>query len=341
MPRPSRLIAATLAGVGALTIAAASPALADPPAGHPAVTIAGVGSDTTQDVMNGVAAAYDSSGAAGYVASYDAFPPGATAPNPNATIVTKPGCAAITRPAGSSAGIAALLNDSSGKCIDFARSSRTKSTNGTEDNLIFYAYGRDGVTWATAPQATGTPVHTPTTLTAAQLKSIYTCTVTNWHQINATLPSNVIHPFLPQAGSGTRSFFEGAIGVTDAQIGSCVNQSVIENDGRAINHDPNAVVPYSIAKWISQQERVGGLPNITGGAFLKRISNIAPTVGTYPNLAINSAFPSSFLRLIFNVTKNTKPLANLFSKTGFVCTHQSIVSKYGFIALGANCGTQF
>ena len=189
----------------------------------------------------------------------------------------------------------------------------------------------------------GTPAHTPPTLTADQLKSIYTCTVTNWHQISSSVPPNTIKPYLPQAGSGTRKFFEGAIGVTDAQIGSCVNQNVIENDGRALNGNANALEPYSIAKWISQKEKAAGLPDITGGTQLKQINAIAPYVGsvTTNNATINPNFPSTFLRLIFNVTKNTNPYTYLFGSTGYVCKHQSIVSQYGFLTLGAGCGTRF
>jgi ABC-type phosphate transport system substrate-binding protein len=338
MSRSTRLVAATLAGAGALSVALAAPALADPPASHRPITIAGVGSDTTQDVMNALANSYNAGQATAYIASWDAFPPGATAPNPNATIVTKPGCAKITRPAGSSAGIAALLNDSSGKCIQFARSSRVKATNGTEDSLGFYAYGRDGVTWAVSPSS---PTHVSNSLTAAQLKNIYTCKITNWKNINSSLPSNTIKPYLPQAGSGTRSFFLGAIGVTDAQVGSCVNQNIIENDGRPLKGNANALMPYSIAKWISQREKVGGLPDITGGLALKPINGVSPTVGANPNLSINPAFSTTFLRLIFNVTKNSNPYAYLFNSTGFVCKHQDIIKKYGFITLGSGCGVKF
>ena len=204
------------AGVAA-AVAVSMTVTACDPVNPSLTTIAGVGSDTTQEVMGNIAAAYNGENKSkfpGFIGSYDAFP----APNKPANIVTKNGCPSIARPQGSGAGITALLNDTTG-CIDFARSSRGKKTDGTEDGLVLFAYGRDGLTVATF----GT-TNAPTNLTTSQLNDIYTCAVTNWHDIDATKPSATIHPFLPQAGSGTRSFFLTAIGVSAP--GSCVDDSV-------------------------------------------------------------------------------------------------------------------
>ncbi|MDP9240211.1 MAG: substrate-binding domain-containing protein, partial [Actinomycetota bacterium] len=95
-------------------------------------------------------------------------------------------------------------------------------------------------------------------MTTAQLTSIYNCTVTNWNQISGTLPSNTIQPYLPQVGSGTRKFFLTAIGLTDATVGACVNQTQEENNGSFLVGQPNRLAPYSIARWISQTPTVQG-----------------------------------------------------------------------------------
>ncbi len=310
----------------------ALPAAADPP-NPAAVTIAGVGSDTTQDVMNTLATAYNATGPGQVLGSYDATPVGTT-------ITTKAGCPSITRPNGSSAGISALLNDTTG-CIDFARSSRPKGTAAGEAGLAFFAYARDGVTWATFPS--GKPALTPTSLTAAQLASIYRCNVTNWKQIQASLPANPIHPFLPQVGSGTRSFFLSAIGITDSLVGACVTQGVEENDGRAIAKDKLAVVPYSIAKWIAQSKKLPA--DIRGGVKLGKISGIAPTVKNASGVALNPAFPSSFLRLVYNVVKKNGAgqvdarYTGIFGAGGFICSRQDLITKYGFASIGGACGS--
>src|SRR5437763_15747741 len=120
-------IAAAGVVAAALGTAASGAALADPPAGvTPAPSdIVGVGSDTTQGVLNHVADAYNGQAPAPVqkVYSWDA--------TGSATITPKLGCSTINRPSGSSAGIGALKADSSiPSCVDFARSSRSKKTDG-------------------------------------------------------------------------------------------------------------------------------------------------------------------------------------------------------------------
>lgn len=331
-------------------------AYADPP---PGVTprsndIVGVGSDTTQFVMDRYSSNYNAKTPApvNKLYSWDAVKPGTNPPVSGDPIVTKAGCSPIARPNGSSAGIAALQASlaAGNGCIDFARSSRAKKTDGSEDNLAFIAYARDGVTWAAKPST-----YTPVSLTPAQLASIYTCTKTNWKQIQATLPSNPIHPFLPQAGSGTRSFFLGAIGLTDATVGSCVNQSVEENNGQALSGDVNALVPYSIARWIAQTPVAAGgrgaEPDIRGGVTLRKINGSSPTIKnpSTGRLSLNPNFVATFLRLVYNVVgKNTaggvdaKYLAvfGTGAEGGYICTHQAVVNAFGFGTIGAACGSR-
>lgn len=345
----TRVAAIATAGASALAIVASSgSALADPPRGvtpSPSA-IVGVGSDTTQFVMDYYATQYNKTPAsAGHkLYSFDAVKPGSNPPVTHDPIRTKSNCAPIARPNGSSEGIAALQADNN-NCIDFARSSRPKNPTG-EDTLAFFAFARDAVTWAAIPSN-----HTPATLTPAQLRSIYLCTVRNWRQVNPSLPSNTIDPFLPQVGSGTRKFFLTAIGLSDDQVGSCVNQTVEENDGRRLNRDLNALVPYSVAKHIAQTPKAergtGAEPDIRGGTTLRKINGKSPTViNAKGELSLNRGFDPGFLRQVYNVVKKSangsvdaKYLA-LFGPRGYLCTHQSFVVKFGFGELGSACGAQ-
>lgn len=75
---------------------------------------------------------------------------------------------------------------------------------------------------------------------------------------------------MPQVGSGTRSFFEGQIGVTDSTLGSCV-QNVEENDPEAIDASTspaNAVEPMSQSRlYLFQGKLSTGVSNGSGGYF--------------------------------------------------------------------------
>src|SRR5262245_50595185 len=290
-------------------------------------------------------------------------------------------CATIARPNGSSAGVTALTGSqkvSGTNCVSFARSSRARATTVppfAAGGIAFVNLAGDAVTWSA--QAT---TNAPATLTAAQLAGIYNCTTTNRNQVGGkTAP---IHAFIPQNGSGTRSFFLGAIGV--ATPGACVsslNDTLEENQGvnPALN-DPSAIFPFSVGKYIAERFHSAACFNATctpnaaglrctptgtqnlfgcdthGTMVLKKVSGIAPTTGTGGGTVINSAFPSTFQRTVFEVVPfdpstadhipgATNPVGGvnlepLFGASGFVCTNtraQADLKKYGFLH-HATCG---
>lgn len=319
---------ATIGGALALsiTLALGGQAFADPPAGvTPASTdIVGVGSDATQYVTDAIAAAYDKAHKTGTkVYSWDAV---GTSP-----IVTKAGAAPITRPAGGNAGVAALVADTTG-AIDYARTTSPKKTDGSQNSLTYFNFARDGVTWAAVKSA-----QTPANLTSTQLVQIYTCQVTNWNQISPKLKSATIHPYLPASTFATRTFFEQAMGITDAQVGSCVGTLAEQSNGKLIKGDKTAIEPYSISNFLAQSKKV--VPNNTGGVSLRSINGTAPL----KNKVINPGFSSTFLRIVYNVAKNTEIAANpninaLFGSKGYFCKQTAIIKKYGFGTLGAACG---
>ena len=181
-----------------------------------------MGSDTIQNVLDQFAADYNPtvSATSTHLYSWDATNPLTGAIGDS--IAEKTGCSSIPRPDGSSAGITQLAtfqktHDGKFFCSSFARSSRARASTDpafAPGGIAFVDLAGDAVTWSA--QAT---TNAPATLTTAQLAAIYNCTDTNWSQVGGK--NAPIHAFIPQSGSGTRSFFLGAIGI--ATPGSCVS----------------------------------------------------------------------------------------------------------------------
>jgi ABC-type phosphate transport system substrate-binding protein len=349
-----------LAGIGIGT------ALADPPPGTvpTATDIVGVGAETTGPLFDALAAGSSN------LVSFDA-----TGSSP---ITPKAGCAPITRPNGSNAGINALLAsiNAGNDCIDFARSSRPR-TSSDPSSISFVSLARDAITWS-SPAGSNSPV--PTSLTVAQMKAIYTCTDTNWNQVGgANAP---IVAVLPQSGSGTRTTFLGDLGGgvnTPLVPGPCVingsnSAGLIEENtgvsptglgdtaqfGTVAAPNVDDIFPYSVGDYIAQAttnegtyagKAIGGHSNSVfghGPMVLHNVAGVAPTTTTsaapYSNATVVNAASFPLQRLLFDVVRTGSPLASsggLFSSTGWVCTNATAkgdIASYGFLNLGANCG---
>lgn len=278
-------------GVALSGVAIALPASAEPVSSSYVL----VGSDTLQDVANALANGTSVTGtsvraAAGGVniGSFDAT--GAT------TIQTKSGGARFGRPNGSGDGVKALSRSIDGASytagtvgspaatiagqVDIARSSSAPKSTALNTNgvLAYLPFGRDALSYAYNSAATGIG-----SLTLAQLTDLYTCTT-------VVIGGVTITPLLPQTGSGTRTSFMGIIGVTDATLGGCVNQTIQENDGTVITN--NTIAPYSVANWVAQKNQTG--TDRTGSATLGTpISGVAAYSGTGTALTPNSAYYSN------------------------------------------------
>ena len=307
------------------------------------------------------------------------------------SIPIKADCSPIPRPNGSSAGIAQLATftkSSSGPlCTNFARSSRPRGTSDppfAAGGVAFVALAGDAVTWSHPAVNTAAPA----TLTPAQLAAIYTCQDTNWSQVGGG--NQAIVPFLPQSGSGTLSFWLTALG--NITPGPCVQNggnTLEENEGiNSVLNNPGAIFIYSVGDWIAQSfhapactvkatckanssgvicKKIPGMDqfwcNISGkgtaqGAeVLGQINGVAPTTGSGKSTKINSAFPATFDRTLFNVVPfdpatsdhipgasspvGGLPLEGIFSHTGFDCTSSTAktdITNYGFVNL-SSCGT--
>jgi ABC-type phosphate transport system substrate-binding protein len=366
MRKLSRMLAgaAAVAAAAALVAGSVTAASADPigkngkavlPAAYDVV---GVGSNTTQFVLDQISLDYNKtvpankhSAAHPYLYSFDAVG--------SAKIVTKAGCGGaktIVRPNGSGAGLKALTaNTADGKgrfCIDFGRSSSGRAPTAPApgpNGVAYVAFARDAVTYATRTAKFG-GTDAPANLTKADLTKIYTCAAAarNWKAFggkNAT-----IVPFLPQSSSGTRSFFLKTIGVTNP--GSCVSDgpgatgSIEENEGtNKLLNNAAAIVPFSVGAYVEQAFHSGkGLnkfgANQVGVLGLDRINGIIPLTGK----VINHAFAvSPFGRTLYNIvrtvskTKIIPGLVKIFgskAQKGYLCTSPVAakdITNYGFL----------
>jgi ABC-type phosphate transport system substrate-binding protein len=341
----NKLAAAAIVTMTA-TALAMGPALADPinNTGHAVVPkatdVVGVGSDTTQFMLDQLSFDYNKAHTIGrHLYSWDALNPSTgVAGDP---IGTKKGCTTTTipRPNGSSAGILTLdanTADGKGFCVDFARSSRGRGASDPAKGpggIEFLALAKDAVTYATNSTS-----NAPTNLTTAQLAEIYTCTVpatggnpaNDWADLGGS--PGTINPELPQTSSGTRSFFLGAIGVAAGSVGGCVTSLAEENEG-VDSHlaGPNVIFPYSIGKYIAQKFHSAACLNAGctgspachptktqnkfgcdkhGSMVLRDINGTVPTTGSGSSTVINHAFTANFVRLVYDVVRYSTKTAD-------------------------------
>lgn len=288
-------------GVALAGIVIAAPAMADPVANSYSL----VGSDTLQDVSNALVNGTSIGGSSGFrvvsgagsLGSFDAFG--------SATIQTKSGGTYFGRPNGSGDGVTALRRSIDGAPytaasglaaatvitgqVDIARSSGGPGTSANANGLLAYVpFARDAVAYAYNDST-----NSIATLTKTQLTQIYTC-VAGANVVNGV----TIQPLLPQAGSGTRKFFLGAIGVTDNQLlTDCVTNkganpgfaTVNENDGTALSV-VGEIAPFSVASFVAQSNNAA--QNRVGAAQIGSPTGVAPFTGSGTALVPNATYYS-------------------------------------------------
>lgn len=321
-----KLVVAAIGAAGLLTgTVCGSVAVADPSGSPVYRQLSGVGSDTTQDVMNGIANAVTINGVK-VIGSYNATGTSTvTTKDPNTT----PGCN-MNRPNGSGAGRTALLTslNANNGCLDFARSSSLTLT-AASPGLTYVPFAVDGVSYAITPSST-----VPRKLALADLKAIYHCD----KDFVGTGPNYKLTALLPQAGSGTRSFWESQVGITEADVVAnvypCIKDTkggapVQEHDGRVL--DDKSIVPFSIAQYNSQSSQT--VADLRGRAILGTIDGLAPNV-------LNTNFVVK--RDVYNVIPTSKigtaPWSTVFvGSNSLVCQQTGVINTYGFAA-NANCG---
>ncbi|BEP13792.1 substrate-binding domain-containing protein [Acidothermaceae bacterium B102] len=299
-------------------------AQADPSGAPSPRALVGVGSDTTQDVMNQIANDVVISGVK-QIGSFNA--------TGSATFNTgKAGCSAVARPNGSGAGRAALLASltAGDGCIQFSRSSSLTLT-ASSPSLTYVPYAIDAVSYAITSNS-----NLPRSFALADLQAIYHCDP----NYVGTGPNYAITPQLPQAGSGTRSYWEGQMGILDADVNANVYPCIVngtkngaiieEHTGTAL--DANSIAPFSIGQYTDQSN--GLIIDRRGTAVLGVIA------GTDPQL-INNNF--SIKRDVYNVIPTSQiaaaPYSTVFVGAGsLVCQDTATILHYGF-AVNPNCGS--
>ncbi|MDP1818338.1 MAG: hypothetical protein Q8K58_00405 [Acidimicrobiales bacterium] len=363
-------------GIGAL-VATGNPATADPKQFNAAT---GVGSDTTQDVMNALAgftntSSYtpaQSSAASGrrQLTSWDA--------TGSACITPKAPGATFTRPNGSTGGRRALSRSIDGSGYDaancggglkvisglvqYARSSAGPSGSGTA--LTYIPFGRDALSFGYYANGVA-PV---TTLTSAQLTSLF-------RNGPATIDGVEIVPCGIQLGSGTYQFWNTATGNTadqeatgtqvcnsaalDAGLNPNLSGRSQENDASALKArgdlpafaGKQVIIGFSAANFISQSNGVVASQLPAGGVVkLGAIDALGlPHTGTAPSLSPSSGFYASttYGRDVYNVLSKglldnpgNNDIKTLFvGSTSGVCTSTSTIQTFGFLSLGADCGS--
>ncbi|MGH3786611.1 MAG: hypothetical protein ACRDRG_08680 [Pseudonocardiaceae bacterium] len=310
-----------------------STALADPanPAGPR--LLPGVGSDTTQAVMNSYANGTTASdpdfggvvaadNVTKIVASYDAVG--------SATITTKneAACTNIPRPNGSTAGVNALAGLLAGfpaDCAEWARSSNNDSANRAGQNLTYIPFALDGLTYATLPSS-----DVPRNLSLSTLQTIYRANVGD-----ATCnDANDFQPLIPQAGSGTRAFWNTLVG----PFGTCPKDvvggtPVQEHDGRLLTN-AKQLMPFGVGPWITQATTTTGAVR-NGPAVLRGIGGQSPY-----DLA---DFPGA--RPLFNVVRTADVADPNFVRAfgtaaqgGQICAHPEVLEAHS-LAPHPNCGS--
>lgn len=350
--------------------------------------LVGVGSDTTQDVLNAMAGNSNnvpytpitSSSASGarQVISFDATPPVGVADN---CISPKVGGPTFDRPNGSTNGRAALsraldgtkwgsaacggLADLGG-IVDFARSSSGPASGDTGTTLTYVPFGRDAVSFAYyRAGGAGGPV---TSLTRPQLTTLFT---TGTLSVSNGIESVNIIACGIQTGSGTFKFWNtvttASTSLENTATTTCNNLGgtgrLQENDAAGLKakgdlaaSGTQVVVGFSAANFVAKSNGVAdgnpaplsvGLGSISDNGAGVNLGS--PISGSAPNVAANATFYNSsiFGRNVYNVLPSAiiSGGGNFDIKTMFVgstsavCSANAVIVQFGYLSLGAGCGT--
>ena len=325
--RVRRRAAIVVAVASAAFVGLSGPAAIADPSGFPQTRIlAGVGSQTTQDVMNALSNIPPSGSRV--ISSYDSIP-GVALP-PTKTAIVGSDCL-IGRAIGSGDGVESLRRERElaaavGRrpCIDFARSSVNQSQDAANAGfgLTWIPFAEDAVSYVTRRDS-----GLPTNLTTAQLAAIYTCTTPG-----TTSNPPTILPLLPaDSRYGTRAFFLASIGV--ATPGGCVStvdptfmtQQLAVNNGGKLT-DPRMLVPYSLAQFTAQYYK--SVSDVRGSTEMRRIGGKRPGTATFP-----------LRREVFNVLPTSElsdpAVLSLFvgaNDPTDICNQQDLITQFGFTA---------
>ena len=247
----------------------------------------------------------------------------------------------------------------------YARSSSGPSGAVANGVVTYVPFAQDNMTYATAPLnitkiPSDIPLGTLAVTDNVSLINIYRGNITQVIEDEATgafiklaAPSytpaagevsNTIRAYIPQAGSGTRSFWIGQVKISETEI---TNQqvpakdvtptglSVQEHDGTAVATDPYALVGFSISQWVAQTNGVA--PKRTAGAILRSMGGLEATVVTDGVYATAPTW-SAIKRAVYNIVPTALINAdeeNAYTRAfrgtnSLVCQSQTVIQKFGY-----------
>ncbi len=257
----------------------------------------------------------------------------------------------------------------------YARSSSGPSGAVANGVVTYVPFAQDNMTYATAPLnitkiPSDIPVGTSTDTVTVSLMNIYKGTYTQvivddttgafikiekrlcapptittaCYELAAGEEAHTINAYVPQAGSGTRSFWNTTVGITDAGITAGTfpakditpgGVTVQEHDGTAVATDPYALVGFSISQWVAQTNGVA--PKRTAGAILRSIGGLEPTVVTDGVYATAPTW-SAIKRAVYNIVPTALINAdeeNAYTRAfrgtnSLVCQSQAVIQKFGY-----------
>lgn len=283
-------VCATL-GVAISGVVLAAPAQAEPVSNSYAI----VGSDTLEDVVNALVNGSNLTGS-----SVRSTIGGATLGSFDATgtpyIITKPNGIRFGRPNGSGDGKKALSYSIDGTKtfsgsaqtglsalpavaipgqVDIARSS-SSNTADAAGALIQVPFGRDAIAYAYDSRTASGDIAAISSLTTSQLQSIYSCTLGTVANPIGGPGGLVVHPVIPQSGSGTRKDFLKKIGVDTSGNGALASDSSCITTGQ--EHDATTlagagyIMPMSVSRWVAMN--TGASYSKIGYGVLAPVANV-------------------------------------------------------------------
>ena len=249
--------------------------------------------------------------------------------------------------------------------VHYARSSSGPSGAVANGALTYVPFAQDNMTYATAPLnitkiPSDIPLGTVANTTEVSLMNIYKGNITQVIVDTATgdfialedpdyvagagETAHTINAYVPQAGSGTRSFWIGQVKISESDItGGLVpatdvtpsGLSVQEHDGTAVANDPYALVGFSISQWVAQTNGVA--PKRTAGAILRSMGGLEATVvtdGVYATAPTWSAIKRAVYNIVPTALVNAdeeNAITRAFRGTNsLVCQSQAVIQKFGY-----------
>lgn len=267
-------------------------------------------------------------------------------------------------------------NKSTAGLVHFARSSSRPATLGSD--LVYIPFGRDAVSFAYNRPA-GSPVTNLTTAQLGSLFGtgpqeiggvvIIPCGIQTGSGTYATWNGMIGlgTTGTPDNGTGFCNTTLAPGGVPDGQGRLQEHngpQLTVKANALATTSDPicdgtpggapvscanaQVIVGFSASQFIARSNNVAS-PNPGPGVGLGSVNGLAAVSGTAPNLTPSTALYSdtTFGRDVFNVVPaeviddfGAQDVQTMFvGPTSAVCSATSTIQQFGFLSLGANCGT--